>query len=75
MRALRQFEHRCYVVAITDDVLRRVGRPFPVEPIRTMDAVHLATVETIGELPALVSVVTRDDRVRENAKALGYSVE
>jgi predicted nucleic acid-binding protein len=75
MRALRQFEHRCYVVAITDDVLRRVGRPFPVEPIRTLDAVHLATVESIGELPALVSVVTRDDRVRENAKALGYSVE
>jgi predicted nucleic acid-binding protein len=75
VRALRQFERRCYVVAVTDDVLARVRRPFPVEPVRTLDAVHLATVESLGEPPQLMSIVTRDHRVRENAKALGYSVE
>ena len=75
LRALRQFERRCYVVAVTDDVLARVRRPFPVEPVRTLDAVHLATAELLGEPPQLITVVTRDDRVRENAKALGYSVE
>jgi predicted nucleic acid-binding protein len=56
-------------------VLARVGRPFPVEPIHTLDAVHLATAEQLGEPPALVTVVTRDKRVRENALALGYAVE
>lgn len=75
VRALRQFERRCYVVAITEDVLDRVKRPFPVEPVRTLDAMHLATVEILAEPPALVTVLTRDGRVRENAIALGYPVE
>jgi predicted nucleic acid-binding protein len=75
VRALRRFERRCYVAAVTDDVLARVRRPFPVEPVRTLDAVHLAAVESLGEPPQLISVVARDDRVRENAKALGYSLE
>jgi predicted nucleic acid-binding protein len=74
-RALRRFERRCYVVSITDDVLARVRRSFPVEPVRTLDAVHLATAESLGELPQLITIVTRDDRVRDNARALGYSVE
>jgi predicted nucleic acid-binding protein len=72
--ALRRFERRCYIVAVTDAVLARVRRPFPVEPIRTLDAVHLATAELLGEPPPLMTIVTRDDRVRENAVALGYAI-
>jgi predicted nucleic acid-binding protein len=75
VRGLRVFARRCFVVAVTDAVLTRVGRPFPVEPIRTLDAVHLATAELLGEPPPLVTVVTRDARVRDNARALGYAVE
>ena len=75
VRALRRFERRCFLVAVTDPILARVRRPFPVEPIRTLDAVHLATAELLGEPPALIVVVTRDSRVRENAQALGYAVE
>lgn len=74
LRALQTFERRCAVVAVTDAVLTRAGRPFPVEPIRTLDAIHLATAELLGETPQLVTLVTRDDRVRENARALGYAV-
>jgi len=75
LRALQRFERRCYVVAVTDDVLARVRRPFPLEPVRTLDAVHIATAESIGEPPQLMTVVTRDNRVRDNALALGYLVE
>lgn len=75
VRALRRFERRCYLVAVTDPVLARVRRPFPIEPIRTLDAVHVATAEMLGEPPPLVVVVTRDARVRENAQALGYAAE
>jgi predicted nucleic acid-binding protein len=39
------------------------------------DAVHLATAERLGEAPPLVIIVTRDGRLRENAEALGYTVE
>lgn len=46
-----------------------------MEPIRTLDAVHLATAELLDDAPQLVIIVTRDDRVRDNARALGYMVE
>ena len=72
LRALQTFERRCAIVAVTDTVLTRAGRPFPVEPIRTLDAIHLATAELLGETPQLVTLITRDDRVRENGRALGY---
>jgi predicted nucleic acid-binding protein len=73
--ALRTFERRCFVLDVDRAVLDRVRRPFPVEPIRTLDAVHLATAELLGEAPPLVTIVTRDGRLRENAEALGYTVE
>ena len=75
VRALRRFERRCYAIAITGDVLARVRRPFPVEPVRTLDAMHLATAELLDESPQLVTIVTRDARVRDNARALGYALE
>jgi predicted nucleic acid-binding protein len=75
VRALRTFERRCFILDVDRAVLDRVRRPFPLEPIRTLDAVHLATAELLGEAPPLVTIVTRDGRVRENAEALGYSVE
>jgi len=74
VRALRTFERRCFILDVDRPVLARVRRPFPVEPIRTLDAVHLATTELLGEAPQLVTIVTRDARVRENAQALGYEV-
>ncbi len=70
---LETFAVRCDVMAVTDDVLMRAGRPFPVEPIRTLDAIHLASMEAL-ERPALVTCLTRDVRVRENASAMGFAV-
>lgn len=46
-----------------------------MEPVRTLDAIHLATVEELGETPQLITIVTRDRRIRENALAMGYAVE
>lgn len=73
-RALQTFERRCAVIPVTDAVLARVGQPFPIEPIRTLDAVHLATAELLGTPPQGLTVVTRDARVGDNARALGYLV-
>jgi predicted nucleic acid-binding protein len=75
VRGLRTFERRCFIVDVNRAVLARIGRPFPVEPVRTLDAVHLATAELLDDSPQLVTIVTRDARVRDNARALGYSVE
>ena len=73
--ALQRFARRCHIVSVTETILARAGRPFPVEPVRTPDGIHLATAEALGDPPALVVIVTRDLRVRENAAAMGYSVE
>jgi predicted nucleic acid-binding protein len=74
LRGLQTFACRSNIVSVTDVVLTRAGRPFPIEPIRTLDAIHLATAELLGEAPQLVTVVTRDDRIQENARVLGYTV-
>ncbi len=54
--------------------LNRSGRSFPNEPIRTLDALHLATAEEFaGELGNLI-VLSLDDRVRKNALGMGMEV-
>ena len=75
VRALQVFAKRCDIVGVTDAILARVGRPFPLEPLRTLDAVHLATAEVLDDAPQLVTIVTRDHRIRDNARALGFVVE
>lgn len=58
-------------MAITDEVLARAARPFPVEPVRTLDAIHLATaLEFTRALPDL-AILTLDRRIQDNACALG----
>jgi hypothetical protein len=75
LHALQTFERRSSVIAVSEYVLTRASHPFPAEPVRTLDAIHLATVEQLGGPPQLLTVVTRDARIRENAIALGYAVE
>jgi predicted nucleic acid-binding protein len=72
---LQRFTRRCHIVSVTEAILSRVGRTFPVEPIRTLDAIHLASAEALGDPSALVTIITRDARVRDNATALGHPVE
>lgn len=72
---LQRFARRCHIVSVTEEILAHAGHPFPVEPVRTLDAIHLATAEVLGGPPALVTIVTRDWRVRDNANALGFAVE
>ena len=74
LRVMRHFAQRCVVMPVNDEILARAGKPFPVEPVRTLHAIHLATLESLGETPQLVAVVTRDDRIARNARALGYAV-
>lgn len=72
---IQRFGRKCRVVDVTGEILARVRRPFPLEPIKTLDAIHLATIESIDEDPLLVAVVTRDRRIADNARAMGYLVE
>jgi len=59
---------------VDEEVLRRCGRPFPVEPVRTLDAIHLATIERLARAVTPLTVLSTDDRVRRNAESLGFDV-
>mgnify|MGYP001182260211 CR=1 FL=1 len=70
LRAARSWS----MVALTPELHERAGRPFPREPVRTLDALHLAMATCIAELHPGIRVLTLDPRIRENAEALGLTV-
>lgn len=77
VRALRQaqrFAASCAVVELTPAVRERAAAQFPAEPVRSLDAIHLATIVTQADLFAPIVVASCDSRVRDNAEALGYAV-
>ncbi len=62
------------VLALTPMLLAGARRPFPFEPVRALDAIHLAAAATARrEIPDL-KVLSLDQRVRRNAEALGFAV-
>ena len=73
-RSVAEFERWAEVVPISDSVLRGADEEFPVEPVRTLDALHLATMQLLAETLPEFDLVSTDERVRENARALGINV-
>jgi predicted nucleic acid-binding protein len=55
-------------------VLDRARARFPHEPLRTLDALHLATAAIFHEAHGGLTMVSLDDRIRENAASLGLSI-
>jgi len=71
----QRFARRCHVVNVTETILAHAGRPFPVEPIHTLDAIHRARVRAVVEQLPLLMIVTRDSRGGDDATALGHLLE
>jgi predicted nucleic acid-binding protein len=61
---------RVAFLELTPPVLARALDPFPV-PVRTLDALHLATVEFLRDRGERVSLASYDRRMSEAAAALG----
>jgi predicted nucleic acid-binding protein len=73
-RRMAEFGRSCEIVSVDDGVLERAAQEFPVEPLRTLDAIHLATILALSGAGIDVDVVSCDVRVRENVEALGLAV-
>lgn len=59
------------ILELSTDVARRAEDAFPHEPVRTLDAIHLASALFMRQaFPDLV-LMTTDERVRANAAQLG----
>jgi predicted nucleic acid-binding protein len=61
---------RVDLIRINDRILHAAGAMLPVE-LRSLDAIHLATAQQLGDL---ARIVTYDDRMAAAAMALGWSV-
>lgn len=72
--ALAAAAERWIVFDIDWPVLDRARRPFPNEPIRTLDAIHLATGLAGRSLVPNLAFLSLDRRVRASALELGFSL-
>jgi len=63
------------ILEISDEVARRAEDGFPNEPVRTLDAIHLASALFLRQSFPALAVVSADERVRVNAALLGFHVE
>lgn len=56
---------------VDEDVVERARRPFPIEPVRTLDAVHLACALIARSVVPGLRLLSLDQRIRENGARLG----
>ncbi|MEO8198733.1 MAG: PIN domain-containing protein [Thermoanaerobaculia bacterium] len=71
--AARDLLARVAIVELAPEVLARALEPFPA-PVRTLDALHLASAEYLRAASAKIEIATYDDSMATAAKALGFVV-
>ena len=57
------------------DIVERARRAFPVEPVRTLDAIHLASALTVRSTIPGVELLSLDDRIRRAGEQLGFRLQ
>jgi predicted nucleic acid-binding protein len=63
-----------HVLRIGPEIVDRARQPFPGDPIRTLDAIHLASALVAKSAVAGLELLSLDDRIRRTAVRLGLSV-
>jgi predicted nucleic acid-binding protein len=62
------------LLRINEEVLERAGRRFPAEPLRSLDAIHLASALVARKAAASVELLSLDRRLRGCGKLLGLRI-
>jgi predicted nucleic acid-binding protein len=71
--AARLLLDRIAMLELMSGVLARAIEPFPL-PLRTLDAMHLASLEHLRDLGQSVELASYDDRMRGAALAMGIAI-
>ena len=64
-----------HVMRVSEEIVERARRPFPGEPVRTLDAIHLSSALAARAAIAGVHVLILGDRVRGAARRLGLQLQ
>jgi predicted nucleic acid-binding protein len=62
------------IFGLNTEITERARRPFPAEPVRSLDAIHLATALLSQLLVEDLTILSMDNRVRRSARQLGFEV-
>jgi predicted nucleic acid-binding protein len=68
---VRSLLNRLALIELAQPVLARALEPFP-KPVRTLDAIHLASMNFLREQKQSVTLASYDDRLINAARALGF---
>ena len=60
-----------HILRIGPDIVERARQPFPGDPIRTLDAIHLASALVARSTIPGLELLSLDDRIRKTARRLG----
>jgi hypothetical protein len=71
--AVRSLLHRVALLELAPPVLARAIEPFPI-PVRTLDAIHLASLEFLRGQRVAIALASYDTRMLEAANRLGMPV-
>lgn len=69
----RALLERVDLLALTEPILARALEPFPV-PVRTLDGLHLATIEYLRARGETIELASFDRRLTAGARALGMPI-
>jgi predicted nucleic acid-binding protein len=64
-----------HILRLSAEIVDRARQPFPAEPIRTLDAIHLASALAARAGVAGVELLSLDERVRRAAQQLGFRLQ
>jgi hypothetical protein len=59
------------ILELTPVVRERAGQRFPVEPVRSLDAIHLSSALTLLHVHPDLRVLSFDERLAANLQPLG----
>ncbi|HVQ77216.1 MAG TPA: type II toxin-antitoxin system VapC family toxin [Candidatus Binatia bacterium] len=62
------------LLRIDGEVVARARKPFPIEPLRALDAIHLASALIVAADVPEFSLLTFDQRIRETAREMGLTI-
>jgi predicted nucleic acid-binding protein len=62
------------LLRLSDDIVARAREGFPEEPIRSLDALHLASALATLDLIPETAILTFDGRVQRCGRALGFTL-
>src|SRR5207249_11802593 len=59
---------------LLEEILDRARRPFPGEPVRTLNALHLASALTARAAIPELAILSLDSSIRKSSLDLGFEV-